>query len=147
MKIAICGSLDFTQQMKEIKEELVTLGHEATLPMTAEFILNGKVTLEQIQKEKKDRLIHKRKIKLDVIKYYFRKIREAQAILVVNYTKKGVKNYIGGNTFLEIGFAHVLDKKIYFLNPVPRMSYEQEIMAMKPEIINRNLKKIPGGSL
>ncbi|HOK35473.1 MAG TPA: hypothetical protein PLL80_01600 [Candidatus Pacearchaeota archaeon] len=38
--------------------------------------------------------------------------KNADAILVVNIDKKGIKNYIGGNAFLEIGFTHILDKRI-----------------------------------
>lgn len=34
----------------------------------------------------------------------------SDAILVLNYDKKGIKNYIGGNTLMEMGFAHVHDK-------------------------------------
>ena len=42
----------------------------------------------------------------------------ADAVLVLNYDKKGIKNYIGGNTLMEIGFAHVLNQKIFLLKLV-----------------------------
>ncbi len=62
--------------------------------------------------------------------------------LAVNIDKKGIKNYIGGNTFLEMGFAHVLDKKIFLLNEIPDISYKDEIKAMQPIILNGDLSKI-----
>ena len=59
MKIAICASLDFTHEMNEVKEKLEKLGHSVTMPKTAEMILRGEVSLEQIQKEKESGEIHK----------------------------------------------------------------------------------------
>jgi predicted RNA-binding protein with PUA domain len=64
------------------------------------------------------------------------------AILILNLEKNGIKGYIGGNTFLEMGFAHVLNKKIFLLNPISEMGYEDEIVAMKPVILNGDLDKI-----
>ncbi|MDP3992633.1 MAG: hypothetical protein Q8Q05_00195 [bacterium] len=59
------------------------------------------------------------------------------------YDKHGIKNYIGGNTFLEMGFAHILNQKIFLLNPVPEMPYYQtEIVAMRPVVINGDFAKI-----
>lgn len=67
----------------------------------------------------------------------------ADAILVANFDKNGIKNYIGGNTLMEIGFAHVLNQKIFLLNPIPEIKYyKSEIEAVKPVIINGDLGKI-----
>jgi predicted RNA-binding protein with PUA domain len=60
----------------------------------------------------------------------------------VNITKNGIKNYVGGNALIEMAYAHVLDKKIYLLNPVPDMNYKDEIEAMSPTILNGDLSKI-----
>ncbi|MEK7094820.1 MAG: hypothetical protein AAB886_01805, partial [Patescibacteria group bacterium] len=65
------------------------------------------------------------------------------AVLALNLDRKGIPNYIGGNTFLELGFAHVLDKKIYLFNPVPDIHfYDTEIIAMRPVILNGDLARI-----
>ena len=53
----------------------------------------------------------------DAIREFWRIMQGADAVLVLNIDKNGIKNYIGGNTFLEIGFAHVLDQKIFLLKP------------------------------
>lgn len=76
------------------------------------------------------------------IRAYWKIIRESDAVLVANFDKKGIKNYIGGNTFLEMGFAHVLGKKIFLLNGIPKMIYTDEIKAMQPAVINGNFSKI-----
>lgn len=64
------------------------------------------------------------------------------AILVMNYDRRGVKNYIGGNTLMEIGFAHILGKKIFLLNPVPDMHYKSEIEAVEPIILDGDMAGI-----
>ncbi len=38
----------------------------------------------------------------------------------MNFDKYGVKNYISGNTLMEMGVAHVLNQKIYLYNSTPR---------------------------
>ncbi len=61
----------------------------------------------------------------------------------MNYGRKNIENYIGGNTFMEIGFAHVLDKRIFLMNPIPDiMFYKSEIEAVKPTVINSDLSLI-----
>src|SRR5690606_35746742 len=69
-------------------------------------------------------------------------IKKADAILALNFDKKGIKNYIGGNTFLELGYAFIKGKKIYLLNPIPDMIYTSEVVAMKPVILNGDLHKL-----
>jgi hypothetical protein len=142
MKIAICASLDFVPKIKDSSDQLTKLGHEVTIPQTAEMILNGKVTFDQIMKEKGNGEISNRAIKQGSFKYYFEKIKEVDAILILNFEKRGIEGYIGGNTFLEMGFAHILNKKIFLLNKIPEMLYRDEIKAMQPVVLNGDLSKI-----
>lgn len=106
------------------------------------MILSGKVALEQIIQEKESGEISKRAIQQNSIKYYFEKIKESDAILVLNFDKKGIKNYIGGAIFLEMGFAHILGKQIFLLNEIPDISYKEEIKAMQPTVLNGDLNKV-----
>ena len=59
-----------------------------------------------------------------------------------SYDKNGVKGYIGGNTLMEMGLAFYLKKKIYLLNEVPELPYKEEILGVKPIILNGDLSKI-----
>ncbi|SRR6266404_6486603 len=136
MIIAICGSLDFIPEMKTASEQLTKLGHQVMMPKSAEMVISGEVTSDEIKQENQSGRGADRKIKLDAIKRHYNKIVQSDAILVLNYTKKGVENYIGGNTFLEMGFAHVLDKKIFLLNSIPQMLYTDELQAMRPVVLN-----------
>ncbi|MEA1993086.1 MAG: hypothetical protein U9N35_01635 [Euryarchaeota archaeon] len=139
MKIAICASLEFTHKISEIAEKLEEQDHEVIIPKTAELILEGELRLEKIKEEKDTGTIVKRAKRLDVIRHYFKKIRETDAVLVLNYDKQGTKNYIGGNVFLEMGFAHVLNKKIFLLNGIPKVPYKDEIEVMDPIILHGEL--------
>src|SRR3989344_5564962 len=130
MKIAICGSMAFTEQMFEAKEQLEKLGHAAVVSGFGESYLDK--TQEEIEKLK---LYHK--YEEDAIREFYEEIKNADAILVLNYDRKGIENYIGGNTLMEIGFAHVLNKKIFLMNPIPEIEYyKSEIESVKPVIIN-----------
>jgi hypothetical protein len=142
MKIAICGSLNFTYEIEKLAKDLRKLGHEVEIPISSQKIINGEFTLETIIKEKENGSLFKKAIKFNVIREYFNIIKKSNAILVANYDKNNIKNYIGGNTFLEMGFAHVLNKKIYLLHNIPNLSYTDEIKTMQPIVIQENLFKI-----
>lgn len=142
MKVAICSSLNFTPEIKKLADELKKLGHQVFIPLSSERILRGEITLEQIKAEKTSGEFINRAIKYDSIRAYAKIIAGVDAILVANFTKGEIKNYIGGNSFLEMGFAHLYQKKIYLLNDIPEMIYSDEIKVMQPEVLRGDLKKI-----
>ncbi len=142
MKIVICGSMAFAKQMNSAKEELESKGHTVDIPEFVEEFMKIK-KLEMRAKRGGGSEGAKLKIDHDLIRGHWNKIKKGDAILVLNYTKNRIKNYIGGNSFLEMGFAHILKKKIFLLNPIPtNKSYHEEILSMKPVILNGNLSKI-----
>ena len=47
----------------------------------------------------------KRKREIDAINGHFDKIAQADAVLICNYAKYNIENYIGANTFLEMSFG------------------------------------------
>ena len=138
MKIAIIGSLDFTNEIKKTADELEKAGHKTVIPYGSRLILSGKMTLKEIKAAGSTQ-----KSKTDVIRYYYKEIQKSDAVLAMNYEKKNIPNYIGGNTFLEIGFAHVLNKKIFLFNPIPNIEfYKTEIEATEPIVINKDVSLI-----
>ncbi|OIO51564.1 hypothetical protein COY93_00645 [Candidatus Uhrbacteria bacterium CG_4_10_14_0_8_um_filter_58_22] len=144
MKIVFCGSLNFYRQFDELAGRLGSMGfHEVYIPATARRIISGEVTLGQINSEKAIGTFAERTIRDDLIRKHWRAIRDGDAILVVNGEKNGVAGYIGGNTFLEMGFAHVLDQKMFLLNSIPDMpSCRTEIEAFRPVVLDGDLGRL-----
>lgn len=136
MKIVICGSMSSSKEMVTIANRLRQNNHEVVLPHSAEKYADGTLDSENSYESTEN------KIKDDLIRDYYRKIDSSDAVLIANFDKNGIENYIGGNSFLELGFAHVLNKKIYLLNPIPIMPYTDEIRAMQPEVLDGDLLKI-----
>ena len=139
MRITICGSSTFRIDMVEFKKRLTGLGHEAIVHPVYEELVAGR------NPELAERIKHEHanvKREGDFIRWYYNSIVGSDAILVLNFDKNGIQNYVGGNTLMEMGYAHVHDKKIFLLNPVPNISYSDEIFAMDPVILNGNLKRI-----
>lgn len=136
MRIGIIGSMQFTDRMLEVRERLRGMGHDAFLTDLHKPMV-GK-TAEEIEKIKL-----RQKYSMDAIREFWNAMQGADAVLVLNYDKNGIKNYVGGNTLMEIGFAHVLRQKIFMLNPIPEMPYcRTEIEAVRPVILNGDLSKI-----
>ncbi len=135
--IAICGSIiAAADEILKIQKVLEEKGFSVEIP-------------DGVKRYNKNNSTHvaeeesvARKIESDLIRRYFNKIKEYDAVLIVNTEKKGIPGYIGGNTFLEMGFAHVLNKPLFVLNPLPQLSYTSEIEAMKPVVINGDLERI-----
>ncbi len=125
-----------SEKMVEVKKELEKAGHKVLLPRHTEEYAEMK-TSDHIHNESV-----KNKVNNDLIRDYYNEIQKGDAILIVNENINGVENYIGGNTFLEMGFAHVLNKKIFLSNDIPEMGYKDEIVAMQPVVLSGDLNKI-----
>ena len=98
--------------------------------------------ITEIKQEKENGKFADRAIEYDSIRAYWQIISCSSAILVANFDKHNIQNYIGGNTFLEMGFAHVLHQKIFLLNPIPDMpSCRTEIEAFRPIVLNGDLTR------
>jgi len=135
MKICICCSLSFPDEVFKIADELKALGHEVLLPHGIE--------VRAIEQPGFDPVAAKHDNGYDAMRAHFAKIRSADAILACNFTKKGIENYIGANTFLEMGYAYSLEKPIYVLNSLPNMPYiNDEIIAFDAIALSGNLEKI-----
>lgn len=143
MNITICGSIAFIDEMREAKKELEGLGHDVRMPPTEIADEHGQtISVMEYYRMRKaagadDAWVWKQKEEL--VHEHFRKIEWADAILVLNFSKNGIPNYIGGNTLIEMGLALYLQKKIFLLNPIPDVSYTEEILGMHPVVIHGDL--------
>jgi hypothetical protein len=136
MKIGVAGSMQFSQQMLEVADKLKKMGYDVFVSGFAKSYI-GKSDSDLEELKLKD------KYENDAILEFIEPMKTADALLVLNFDKNGITNYIGGNTFLEMGYAYILGLKIYLWKPIPKMPhYETEIIAMKPTVINGTLNLI-----
>lgn len=143
MRITIIGSSRFKEKKIEVKKELIGLKHEPIIHPDYEAFVRGEK--QEIWHMVENGEHARAKIENDYIMWYYRAIVGSDAVLVVNVEKGGVNNYIGGNAFLEMGFAYVNGKKIYCYNDLPsreECGYADEIQAMQPIVIDRDLTRI-----
>lgn len=133
MKICICCSLSFGDEVREIAQQLEEMGHEVLLP-------NGVIN-RLIERKGFDPILAK--ITTDSNHKHVDKVREADAVLVCNFTKNDIENYIGANSFAEMFTAYYFDKPIYTLNPLPNMPYiNDEIHSFNVKVLDGDLEKI-----
>lgn len=135
MKIFIICSKKFYDKIPEVQKTLEDNGHKITLPncyddpLTEERYRN--LGVEEHSKWKSEMLKHSTDV-----------IENNDAVLVLNFDKHGMKNYIGGATFLEMYDAFRLGKKIFLYNDVPEGILTGEIVGFGPVVINGDLQKI-----
>jgi len=122
-------------EIQPIQKQLEGMGHIITLPNSYDDPFKE-------EKMKKAGIDEHRKWKSSMIKLQDVKVRQNDAILVLNLRKNGQKNYIGGATFLEIFRAFDAGKKIFLFNPIPDNFFKDELLGMNPVIINGDLLKI-----
>ena len=135
MKIFIICSKRFYSKVPDIKNELEQLGHIITLPNSFED-----PTAEARHKELGNK--EYAKWKSDMLKHSADIMHDHDSVLVLNFEKDGVENYIGGATFLEIYEAFKLGKKIFIYNDIPVGILTDEIIGFSPIIINSRLELI-----
>lgn len=136
MRIGVIGSMQYTEKMLDLRDQLIKIGHDAYITTLSDPFV-GKTD------DEKEKIKLHQKNNMDAIREFWRLMQGGDAVLVANFDKHGIANYIGGNTLMEIGFAYVLDQKIFLLNPIPEIPYyKTEIEAVKPIVINGDLTKI-----
>jgi len=135
MKIFICCSKHFYNKIPDIKRELEQFGHVVTLPNSYDNPLREEEIKEIGSQEHA-------LWKANMIKQQDAKVRSNDAILVLNFEKNGIQNYIGGATFLEMFRAFDLGKSIFLYYPIPDGMLRDEILAFRPTVITGDLSLV-----
>jgi len=139
MKITICGSVKFIEEMKNAKLILERGGHSILLPASAE--LNQDKSFWN--RMKSGDITKYASMKAERMRGHFDKIKSSEAIIVLNYDKDGKKNYIGINTLMEMAVAFDCGKKIFVLNPVSENDpYYEETVSMSTVCLNGRLENL-----
>lgn len=141
--ITICSSSSFYRQAIELQDELAAMGYEVIVPkMAAEMKRKNNFERAHFQPWLTDPNAYG--VKADLMHGHFDKVAQADAILVLNGEKHGVKDYIGGNVLMEMGLAFHLGLPIFIFNDVPETSsFMEEIRGMLPAVLNSDIKNMP----
>lgn len=134
MRITICGSATFIDEMVKAQTYLQNKGFEIFVPDPA-------VTEEwYIEKHGRDEFL---KMKPIWTKNHWEKIENSDAVLILNHRKKDIDGYFGSNTLMELSIAYYLGKKIYLLNPISEdHPHYEEIAKLGSEVLNGSLDGI-----
>lgn len=132
MHIVISGSMKFFTEISHLRDVLQQSGHVVSVPTPEGASIDYHTLPDTEQAVLKKIFIDK----------HLEKIRQSDAILVANFDTPTVKGYIGANTFLEMGFAYVLGKKIFLLNDVPEQSNKEELLGLCPVTLSGDCSKI-----
>ncbi|MGH7234076.1 MAG: hypothetical protein ACREF7_01350 [Candidatus Saccharimonadales bacterium] len=141
--ITICSSSSFYKQAVELQDELAARGFEVIVPVMAEKMkAENNFERQNYQPWLTDPTTYG--VKADLMHGHFDKVAKADAILVLNGDKNGIKNYIGGNVLMEMGLAFHLGMPIIIFNDVPEESkFMEEIRGMLPIVLNGNINLFP----
>ena len=140
--ITICSSANFYPQAVDIQSQLEEAGMKVLLPATAKKMKqSGDFDVSHYKTWFAEANDYYKKAEL--IRRHFDEITKGDAILVLNYQKHGVDNYIGGNVLMEMALAFYLKKPIFILNDAPQESaFLEEILGMEPVLLHGDLQKI-----
>lgn len=135
MKIFIICSKHFYGAIPDIQKQLEAAGHTITLPNCYDAPETEDLYRNLGAQEHADWKAEKLRHSTDVI-------AENDAVLVLNFEKNGLRNYIGGATFLEMYDAFRLGKKIFLYNDIPEGMLRDEIIGFNPILIHGDLSEI-----
>ena len=140
--ITICSSAAFFKQALEIEKQLKKMGFAVKLPYTAmKMKKSGDYRVSTYKTWFNDPKNYGRKTWL--IKNHLRKVKDGDAVLVLNYEKKGIPGYIGGNTLIEAGIGFHYGKPVFILNPISEdLGFKEEIYGLQPIFLNGDIGKI-----
>lgn len=140
--ITICCSAAFYKHAAELSDELKAKGYKVIIPSTAHKMrANNDYEVNHYKtwyKNAKD--FTKKRSLMDG---HFAEVEKADAILVINDEKKGIKGYIGPNGLMEMALAYYLRKPIFILNKVPKTnSVYEEAHGMGNIMLDGDVSKI-----
>lgn len=137
--ITICSSAAFYKDVIELEKELKELGFKVKVPKTAKRMQReNNFDVNHIKTWYKNKADYR--IKRRLMNDHFRKVMEADAILVLNKEKNGVAGYIGGNGLMEMTIAYHYKKPIFIYDAISdKLNIAEEVYGLNPIFINKDL--------
>ena len=135
MKIFIACSKHFYSEIKRVADILEGLGHEVSYPNS----YDDPFAEERFRKMSFGEHVAWKGMMMARDK---ENIAPVDAVLVLNFEKKGIPNYVEGATFLEVYKAWEMGKKVFFYNDLPRCSFTDELVGINPVVVNGDLRLV-----
>jgi hypothetical protein len=140
--ITICSSASFYQHAVDVQEQLEDMGYKVIIPAVATRMKeSGDFEITHYKTWFGDSNDYHKKTAL--MRGHFAEIATGDAILVLNYEKHGTDNYIGGNVLMEMAIALYLNKPIFILNELPKVSgFLEEIIGLNPTLLHGDIGRL-----
>lgn len=140
--ITICSSASFYKDVIDLQRQLQKMGFSVKVPNTATKMARANnFDVESHKTWYQNKADYGKKTKL--MKDHFKKVLEADAILVYNKEKNGISGYIGGNGLMEMTLAFHYKKPIFIYEPISeKLSIAEEVYGLNSVFINKNLNLI-----
>lgn len=140
--ITICSSGSHYKNAVDIEKSLKMLGFKVLIPNTAKVMKeNNNFDINLYKTWFKDKKNYFKKTKY--MEDHFKKVIKADAILVTNFEKNGIKGYIGGNVLMEMTIAFHYKKPIFIYNDIAEdLNIKEEVYGLNPVFIDRDLQII-----
>lgn len=140
--ITICSSAAFYRHVNEVADELEKRGYRTIVPQNATKMRAANnydvASAKTWYKNPED--FHKKRKYMDD---HFKEVEKADAVLLVNDEKNGVKGYIGPNGLMEMALAYYLKKPIFILNDINKdHNVYEEVFGMGCVLLDGDLGKI-----
>src|SRR3989338_10136157 len=98
MKITICGSIAFKAQMNQLQAQLEVLGHEVKQqPAKVYNEVGQEISVEEYYRLRKTTTDYGSWVwqrKAEAIQTHFEKVAWADAVLIANFDKNGIVDYV-----------------------------------------------------
>ena len=123
--------MQFFDEMLECQKQLEKMGIEAIIPKEEDEIVKSYDEKQFIEFKKR------------VSRTYLKKIRDKDTagVLIYNAEKRGIANYIGANTLVELAMAFSWNRKIYLFNDIYD-SLKDELQAWDCICLKGKLEKL-----
>jgi len=135
MKLFVICSKHFYDRIPAIQDALASYGHIVTLPNCYDD------PATEARMRAAGAAAHAA-WKASMLTHSTNVIVQNDAVLVLNFEKHGIANYIGGATFLEMYDAFRLNKKIFLYNDIPSGILSDEIIGFNPVVIDGDLSRV-----
>jgi hypothetical protein len=126
--VTICASMAHQSDWLDIADNLRSRGLSVAIPEISEPVAWADLSDDDVA-ARKGRFVRQ----------HLALISASRSILVCNYAKNEIDNYVGANTLMEMTAAYIWNIPIFLLNGTPMTSNRDEVLAMRPVFLHGNI--------